>query len=672
MKVSLLLILAILAGGLAPIPPTAAQSEVNCNAPRLVLELPTNEDHDAILQTFAFLQARNLRTLILARPENDPDTLRLAIAAGNQIALVIDELDGYADRITAWETLITDLMGIPGLPLVHIDAVLVHQNYTRLADAITACDTPPQLDIIPVDGDAVTNIYNAIAAGAVPHEAATWQYAGPVAIDAPAPEAFKAAHLVIIDPGHTRMDRGASILGADGEYVTEHRSNLQRAHALRVALEQRGWVTALAHDDGWLFEDPYKGLDLDNDGLVNNHDSLMFRAQFAYYAAQRTGRRAVIAMLHADSFGDDTAKGYTLFYPDPYETADDYASYRLALYLSDHLGAAWRAMGVETASRGIDPGRAYGRERGPGAIFDIIDWRYRELPAARHEPAPQPFIGVLIEAGMASNPAEAKWLATEKGNALLGRAHADAFEEWVGAELALMRAGATPYPNPAALTEAQIEALALGEVTHGRTDDPPRIAFTFDMGSSATNWPAFRAALRKYDLKVTIFLTGDFIRANPVTVRQMLADGHDLQNHSDTHPNFTEMTAAAIKADLQSCQETLDRTIGGHLPMRLWRAPFGARNYEVNRAAAELGMLGIWWSKDGDTTGWQTGVTAEDVYSYVTWTFAPGKIYVAHLNSSADIEAFPRIVEDALTGGYVLGTLWDVFTPEQRALLDVD
>jgi peptidoglycan/xylan/chitin deacetylase (PgdA/CDA1 family) len=129
------------------------------------------------------------------------------------------------------------------------------------------------------------------------------------------------------------------------------------------------------------------------------------------------------------------------------------------------------------------------------------------------------------------------------------------------------------------------------------------------------------------------------------------------------------MGAAAIQANLQTCQAALDQVIGAHLPMRLWRAPFGARNYDVNRAAAEIGMLGVWWSRTGDTTGWQEGVTANDVYSYVTWNFQPGQVYVAHLNSYADVEAFPRIVEDALAAGYTLGNLWDVMTPEQIALV---
>lgn len=665
MRVSLLLIIALSLAGFSP-----GWAETDCNAPRIALELPTEENHDAILQTFAFLQKRNLRTVVLARPENTPDTLRLAIANGHQVVLALDGIEGYAERIAAWEAVMVDLIGHPGLPLVHLDATIVHENYTRLTDALTTCTPSPELQIIPIDSDAVKTLYNTIAAGAQPHEAATWQYAEPVRVTEPTSERFKAAHLVIIDPGHTHMDRGASILGTDGDYKTEHWSNLERGRALRAALDRRGWTTILAHNNGWLFENPYKGFDFDQDGIINNHDSLMFRAQFAYYASQRTGRRAVIVMLHADSASDPTARGYSLFYPDPYETADDNASYRLALYLNDNLDAAWQMMGVENVSRGIDPGRAYGRERGPGAIFDIIDWRYRELPAVRHEPAPQPFVGVLIEVGMASNPTEAAWLATEKGNALLGRSHATAFEEWIGAELNLMQtAQRGGLPEPGTLSGEQIDALAQGEVTHGDTSEPPRMAFTFDMGTSDDNWPEFREMLRQYNLKITIFLTGDFIRANPVTVRQMLADGHDLQNHSNTHPNYTEMDTGAIQADLQACQETLDKTIGGHLPMRLWRAPFGARNYEVNRAAAELGMLGIWWSQDGDTTGWQAGVTAEDVYSYVTWTFAPGKIYVAHLNSNADMEAFPQIVEDAKAEGYRLGTLWDVFTPEQMALL---
>jgi peptidoglycan/xylan/chitin deacetylase (PgdA/CDA1 family)/N-acetylmuramoyl-L-alanine amidase len=679
MRAAVIIIAAVLAMFVVPVHPALAQIGVDyCQLPLLVLEFPAENNTDDLLQAFNFLQARNLRTLMLARPDTDLDTLRLAIATGNQIALALDPSGDVAAQIEAWETTMIAVTGHPGLKLAQVpdDAdqqaardALQPFGYSLTGDILLECETPPELVTVTLDGDAVSAMYNAVAAGAVTHPAVNWQYAVPATVETPTAEAFKAAHVVVIDPGHTNMDRGASVRRANGEYVTEHWTNLQRGRAMQAALERAGWHTVLAHDDGWLFQDAFHGIDLDRDGIINNHDSLMFRAQYAYYVSQRTGRRAIIAMLHADS-GTPEAVGYSLFYPDPYETADDNASYRLALYTADHLDVTWQAMGHANTLRGIHPGSAYGQERGPGAIFDIIDWRYRELPAVRHEPEPQPFIGVLIEAGMASNPLEAEILAEKKGSAGMGISHADALEEWMQAELTLMsRQQGGLHSDPAALTAEQIEAVVAGEVNHGDTGDPPRMTFTFDLGTVATNWPTLRATLKQYGISTTFFVTGDFVRDNPVVIRQMLADGHDFQNHSDTHPNFTEMGAAAIQANLQACQAALDQVIGAHLPMRLWRAPFGARNYDVNRAAAEIGMLGVWWSQTGDTTGWQEGVTPDDVYSYVTWNFQPGQIYVAHLNSYADVEAFPRIVEDALAAGYTLGDLWSVMTPEQTALV---
>ncbi|MCZ7543665.1 MAG: polysaccharide deacetylase family protein [Anaerolineae bacterium] len=304
--------------------------------------------------------------------------------------------------------------------------------------------------------------------------------------------------------------------------------------------------------------------------------------------------------------------------------------------------------------------------------MDIIDWRYRELPAVRHEGPVQPFVAVLVETGTASHPAEAVHLATEKGNVWLAQAHAEALDQWMRAEVALLRFAQDGFhdPPPETLPAEQVNALTYGEVTHGRTDDPPRMSFTFDAGTSAAYWPQLRDALRARGITTTIFLTGEFIRLNPAVVREMLAEGHDLQNHSDTHPDFTQMSAPAIQAELRGAQAALDNAIGAHLPMRLWRPPFGSRNEAVWRAAAEIGMLCIWWSRTGDTTGWQEGVTAQDVYDWVVWNFQPGQIYVGHVNSLADVEAIDAILDEALAQGYVIGDLWSILTPEQVAALN--
>ena len=693
MTKTLLLLAAALTTLLAPLPPRAAisepaiqeaQKDAQCEAPWLVMALPAEENHAATLRTLQVMRARNLRTLVAAPADADPDTLRLAFADGHQLALMLDPDGDIAAQTAAWGALMAGLVGHPGLGLAHapddldleetVRAALIPAGYRLLADEAAGCDAPPELITIPIDASAESAIYAHQAGGALPHPAARWQFVdAPATIDAPTPEAFRAAHIVVVDPGHTRMDRGASIRSAQGDYKSEHWSNVVRGRALRAALQARGWDAVMAHDDGWIFEDISKGVDMDRDGIVNNHDFIVLRAQFAYYVGLRNGRTPVILMLHADSAGDPSVAGYSLFYPDAYETTDDGASYRLALAMSDHLAEAWRAMDVRPTDRGIRPGSAYGRERGPGAIFDVIDWRFREMPVVRREsPAPR-FVGVLVEAGTASHPAEAIHLATEKGNALLGRAHAEALNQWMHTEVALLSAAQDPRyaPPPATLSADEIDALTYSEIRHGSTDDPPRMTFTFDAGTSATMWPQLREVLRSRGIRTTFFLTGDFIRANPVVVRQMAADGHDIQNHSDTHPDFTQLSAAGIQAELQRTQEALDRAIGAHLPMRLWRPPFGSRNEAVWRAAAEIGMQCVWWSATGDTTGWQAGVTAQNVYNWVVSNFQPGQIYVAHINSVADVEAIGPILDEALAQGYVIGDLWSVLEPGQAVVLDI-
>ncbi|MCZ7543664.1 MAG: N-acetylmuramoyl-L-alanine amidase [Anaerolineae bacterium] len=379
MKTALLLVVAVLTALAGVIPPAAVaeapRQESACDAPWLALALPAQRDVPAALEAVYYLRARNQRALILARPDADEDTLRILFAEGHQLALLLDPAGDIEAQVAAWEATMVDLVGHPGLKLAHLPeeadaetarAALEPVGYRLLIDEPAGCDAAPEVVTVTLGDGAEGAIYNHLAGGASMHPAARWLFTdAPATFTTPSPEAFKAAHVVVIDPGHTRMDRGASIQGADGGYQSEQWSNVVRGRALRSDLRAQGWTAVMTTDDGWLFENPYNGVDMDSDGIVNNHDTLIFRANFAYYVALRTGRRAVILMLHADSAGDPTVAGYSLFYPDPYETADDSASFRLAQVMGDHLAEAWARMGVSPTNRGIHPGRTYGRERGP-------------------------------------------------------------------------------------------------------------------------------------------------------------------------------------------------------------------------------------------------------------------------------------------------------------------
>ncbi|GAC1550950.1 MAG: hypothetical protein NVS2B7_27030 [Herpetosiphon sp.] len=125
----------------------------------------------------------------------------------------------------------------------------------------------------------------------------------------------------------------------------------------------------------------------------------------------------------------------------------------------------------------------------------------------------------------------------------------------------------------------------------------PRVALTFDAGAGAGSTAAMLAALRQRGTHVTFFLTGRWMNENPALVRQIVADGHELANHSVTHPDFTKLSDDGILAELRDT-ERIARTLGNVSSRPFFRPPFGAYNRHVLDVAIGAGYLPIYWTLD--------------------------------------------------------------------------
>ncbi len=154
----------------------------------------------------------------------------------------------------------------------------------------------------------------------------------------------------------------------------------------------------------------------------------------------------------------------------------------------------------------------------------------------------------------------------------------------------------------------------------------PFVALTFDGGSSAEGADSILTVLRRAGITVTLFLTGQFIERYPHLVRQIIADGHQVGNHTYSHPHLTtyaqngrhntlpEMTRTQFRHQLLRT-DSLFFELTGHHMAPLWRAPFGEVNREILTWAAELGYLHIGWSPGLDTFDWVSDSTSPIYYT---------------------------------------------------------
>jgi peptidoglycan/xylan/chitin deacetylase (PgdA/CDA1 family) len=201
-------------------------------------------------------------------------------------------------------------------------------------------------------------------------------------------------------------------------------------------------------------------------------------------------------------------------------------------------------------------------------------------------------------------------------------------------------------------------------VVQGRTEQP-RVALTLDAGAGSAPVPRILEVLRERDTQLTFFLTGTWAAENPDLARQIVADGHELANHSLTHSDFTTLSDAAIMQELSETERILQR-ITGASTRPFFRPPYGAYNSRVLLATIEQGYLPIYWTFDSlDSVG--APKSAEFLVQRVTGTYTPaelrGAIILAHCGSEATAEALPTILDRFDAMGLQVGTLSEVLGP---------
>ncbi|HVN33272.1 MAG TPA: polysaccharide deacetylase family protein [Thermoanaerobaculaceae bacterium] len=135
----------------------------------------------------------------------------------------------------------------------------------------------------------------------------------------------------------------------------------------------------------------------------------------------------------------------------------------------------------------------------------------------------------------------------------------------------------------------------------------PFFALTFDAHTEAQGAVELLALLRERNVRVTIFVTGTFAQSYPEILAQAVRDGHEIGNHTFSHPHLTTwasnhrhdtrlgITRAGLQDELRRTAAEI-QAITGRPPSRFWRSPYGEHNAEIRAWAAELGLVHVDWT----------------------------------------------------------------------------
>lgn len=177
--------------------------------------------------------------------------------------------------------------------------------------------------------------------------------------------------------------------------------------------------------------------------------------------------------------------------------------------------------------------------------------------------------------------------------------------------------------------------------------DQKKIAISFDATWGTELTDEILEILQSHKLSTTFFLAGYWVDKHPDYVVKIAAAGHEIGNHSYSHPHLNSLDEKGIAYELQR-NEDLIRDLTGQRTT-LFRAPFGEYNNRVISVATSLGYYTIQWSVD--SLDWKN-LNSSQIYERIMSQIKPGAIVLFHNAAPGTPAAIRRLIPDLLGQGY--------------------
>lgn len=188
--------------------------------------------------------------------------------------------------------------------------------------------------------------------------------------------------------------------------------------------------------------------------------------------------------------------------------------------------------------------------------------------------------------------------------------------------------------------------------SRGRTN-LPYIAMTFDDGPHPQNTPRLLDMLRERNIKATFYVIGRSVNMYPHIVRRMVAEGHEIGNHTWTHRKLTALSDSSVRMEMDRTRDVIISACG--VKPRTMRPPYGAlRQNQRAWIYKEYGYPTILWNVDPED--WRRpGLSV--VTSRILNNTRNGSIVLAHDLHKPTVDAMPATLDGLLRRGFKFVTV---------------
>lgn len=189
--------------------------------------------------------------------------------------------------------------------------------------------------------------------------------------------------------------------------------------------------------------------------------------------------------------------------------------------------------------------------------------------------------------------------------------------------------------------------------------DKKQVALTLDDWATDKTVTQFLDILAEKKVHATFFLRARGVVDNPNLARAIIEEGHDVANHTYTHPVVTSLTAEELQEEIVKGHEVLTEAIQQQ-PLMLFRPPTGAIDAQSAQVIAATGYEHI-AMYDVTAMDWDVSHSADDIVNMVMDQTENGSIILLHiLDGIHSVEALPRIIDQLRAKGYTFVSLVDL------------
>lgn len=192
-----------------------------------------------------------------------------------------------------------------------------------------------------------------------------------------------------------------------------------------------------------------------------------------------------------------------------------------------------------------------------------------------------------------------------------------------------------------------------------------RVAISFDAAWGDEQTEDLLNILDECNAKATFFLVGDWVDKYPDDVKEIHSRGHDIGNHSDTHPHMPQLDISGETKEVQACNDKI-KAITGQAPT-LFRPPYGDYDNNLVNCVKGLGMYCVQW--DVDSLDWKDP-TPEQMTKTVLDKVKDGSIVLMHNGAKNTPAALPGIIKGIRDKGFEIVLIKDLI-PEGEYYTDV-